>query len=152
MRLSRDMLTALLLLISGLVMFLVARGYPTPAGMQYGAGFFPKLVASGLMFSGVLVLFSRPCRDRERAIQIDWPLAKRSGLLVGLIVLYGLVLDIVGFHLATFPLLILASRLFGGRWGPACGLAFVATISLHLLFYSVMRVTLPWGFLESFAW
>ncbi|WP_413207189.1 tripartite tricarboxylate transporter TctB family protein [Rhodospirillum sp. A1_3_36] len=152
MRLSRDMLTALLLLISGLVMFLVARGYPTPAGLEYGAGFFPKLVASGLMLSGGLVLFSRPRRDRACAIRIDWPLAGRCGQLVGLIVLYGLVLDFVGFHLATFPLLVLASRLFGGRWGPACALAAFATIGLHLLFYSVMRVTLPWGFLESFAW
>lgn len=152
MRLSRDMLAGLALLVAGAAMFIVARGYPAPAGMTYGAGFFPKIIASGLMLSGGLVLLGRPCEVVGSDLRLDGSFALPVVLLIGMIVLYAIALDWLGFHLATIPLLLLAGRLFGARWLSAAGTAVIATIGLHALFYSLMHVTLPWGLLQNYAW
>ena len=152
MLLNWDVLAGTALLLTGALMLIVARGYPAPAGLAYGAGFFPKLVALGLMLSGGLVLLGAVRGARPSDLNLDRGFALRAALLVGMIVIYASTLEWVGFHLATAPLLLLAGRLFGARWWPAAVTAVLATIGLHALFYSVMHVTLPWGWLQHHAW
>lgn len=153
MRLNRDNITGLVLIALAAVIYLIAWGFVTPAAVQYGAGFFPKLVAGGLALSGGLVLLTA---GRDGGVVTDsiqggahlW----RIAALAALIVTYALTLELVGFLIVTPVLLFLASLLFGGRVRGAIILAVLGTAVLHLLFYGVMKVTLPWGLMERFAW
>jgi len=62
-----------------------------------------------------------------------------------------LVADRVGFHLTAFVLLLAWLRILGARWGTALAVAIVAPVLMHLAFYKLLRVPLPWGVLERFA-
>jgi putative tricarboxylic transport membrane protein len=41
---------------------------------------------------------------------------------------------------------------FGAPWKRAVPLAVIVTLLIHYVFYSLLRVALPWGVLEGIAW
>ena len=65
---------------------------------------------------------------------------------VSLSLLYGIFLGWIGFYILT-PFFILGILLLAGerRWIPLVGLAFVLHLALILLFYRLLRMTLPTG-------
>ena len=65
---------------------------------------------------------------------------------------YGLLLDPLGFHIASFLAVFATGRVFGLRVTGAALLALPLVIGVHLLFYSLLRVPLPWGLLTPLAW
>jgi|TARA_R110000823_G_scaffold303449_1_gene424848 putative tricarboxylic transport membrane protein len=65
---------------------------------------------------------------------------------------YGLLLDLLGFHIASFMAVSATALIFGMRAGGAVLLALPLVIGVHLLFYSLLRVPLPWGLLTPMAW
>ena len=71
-------------------------------------------------------------------------------MLAGLVA-YVLVVDAVGFHITAAALLLAWSRLLGASWRLALPVALTATIVIHLAFYKLLKVPLPWGLLERFA-
>jgi len=64
---------------------------------------------------------------------------------------YALAADSLGFYLTALPLLVLWMRLLGASWRLTLPLAVVATLVIHLSFYKLLRIPLPWGVLERFA-
>ena len=64
---------------------------------------------------------------------------------------YVLVADRLGFHLTAVALLLVWSRLLRARWALALPVAVAATVLIHLGFYKLLRVPLPWGVFERFA-
>jgi len=48
-------------------------------------------------------------------------------------------------------LLLLWSRLLGASWRLALPVALAATLVIHLAFYKLLKVPLPWGIFERFA-
>ena len=77
----------------------------------------------------------------------DMPLAFA---LVGL-ALYVVLSNPLGFHLTGFLLLLAWLRILGERWPVAIPVAVLAPILIHLAFYKLLRIPLPWGVLERFA-
>ena len=57
----------------------------------------------------------------------------------------------LGFHLTGFVLLLAWMRILGTRLSLALVVAVVATVVIHLAFYKVLRIPLPWGVLERWA-
>ena len=41
--------------------------------------------------------------------------------------------------------------MLGGSWRAAVAVAIVATVLIHLSFYKLLRIPLPWGLLERYA-
>ncbi|MFV0336508.1 MAG: tripartite tricarboxylate transporter TctB family protein [Tropicimonas sp.] len=153
MQLSRDTVTGAALIVAGAAMFAGARGFMTPAAMNFGAGFFPKIVSCGMALSGLLILLGGlRARDGDKPLRPDLRGMARVATLTGLLVIYALILDPLGFHVATAALLLSAALFFGARPLPALTLAVVTTVILHFVFYSVMKVALPWGLLLPVAW
>ena len=60
-----------------------------------------------------------------------------------------LVVDTLGFHITATALLLLWSRLLGASWWLALPTSVFATVAIHLAFYKLLKVPLPWGLLES---
>jgi putative tricarboxylic transport membrane protein len=77
------------------------------------------------------------------------PVAAVASVLAGL-VLYVFVVDTVGFHITATALLLLWSRMLGAAWRLAIPVALLATFTIQLSFYKLLKVPLPWGLLERF--
>jgi len=59
--------------------------------------------------------------------------------------------DKLGFHIVGVALLTLWIRVLGGSWRAAVIVAVIATVVIHLSFYKLLRIPLPWGLLERYA-
>jgi putative tricarboxylic transport membrane protein len=85
----------------------------------------------------------------------DWMSRTRAlagvAAVLGGLLFYILVADILGFHLTGIALLALWVRALGGSWRIALLVAVVATVAIHLSFYKLLRIPLPWGVLERYA-
>jgi putative tricarboxylic transport membrane protein len=124
-------------------------------GQKFGPAWFPGLVAGGLGICGVL-LVTAGLRQRTPWAEVpEWIRSPRAraavAALVGGLLLYVLAADTLGFHITGLVLLALWMRLLGAAWKVTLPVALVATLVIHFCFYKLLRVPLPWGVLEAFA-
>jgi putative tricarboxylic transport membrane protein len=73
-----------------------------------------------------------------------------TSVVAGLL-FYFLAADTLGFYLTALPLLALWMRLLGASWRVTLPVAVIATVLIHLSFYKLLRIPLPWGVFERFA-
>lgn len=132
--------------------FWSALSFPVVPGQKLGAGFLPKLVAVGLLACG-LALVWRSLRgayaegDSPSPSQEQW----RPALgVVAAIVLYIALADRLGFLLVAPLCLAAVFRLLGVGWRATLLWAVGGTLLVHLAFYKLLRVPLPWGVLRPF--
>jgi len=64
---------------------------------------------------------------------------------------YILAADALGFHIVGIALLVFWMRLLGASWRVAIVVGLVATVAIHLSFYKILRIPLPWGVFERYA-
>jgi putative tricarboxylic transport membrane protein len=124
-------------------------------GQKFGPAWFPGAIAAGLGLCGALLVASG-VRSGAPALQLPpWlsrlrPLAGVAAVIGGLL-FYILAADKLGFHLTGVLLLAFWMRLLGASWRIAGVVALLATVAIHLSFYKLLRVPLPWGLLEQYA-
>ena len=124
-------------------------------GQKFGPAWFPGLVAAGLGICGALLVYAG-MRSRAPWIEIgDWVHSRRAkaGLaaLIGGLIVYILVVDAVGFHLTGIVLLAAWLRVLGASWRVTAVVAVIGTLVIHIAFYKGLRIPLPWGVLERWA-
>jgi len=124
-------------------------------GQKFGPAWFPGLIALGLVLCGALLARSG---WRSGDALLTWPAWMRqrraaNGVFAVMsgIVFYVLAVDRLGFHLTGVMLLALWVRLLGASWRVAMPVALIATFAIHFAFYKVLRVPLPWGMFERWA-
>jgi len=158
-----DRLLGVILAAFGAAIWLIARTFPVMGGMAYGPGFFPTIAAIGLLVCGIVIAVTGAVKARATtsagAAQLPAGPVQSSGggllrpLLICLIVLgFGLALQPLGFHIAAAAAVAAAAFVFGA--GPLAGVALgiAAAFGAHYVFYSLLRVPLPWGVLTPVAW
>ena len=124
-------------------------------GQRFGPAWFPGLIAGGLGICGVLLVASGVRQGGPWWVAPPWVSHRRPALgvaavLVGLI-FYILAADRLGFHITGIVLLALWTRVLGASWRVAAVVAVAATVIIHLSFYKLLRIPLPWGMLERWA-
>lgn len=152
-----DALTGAALVALGAVVLWHIQGFPPMPGQKFGPAWFPGLVAAGLVACGGLLILQR-WRAATPLPLVAWPGWIRRvrpvfgviSLLAGLL-LYVALADRLGFHLTATALLVLWSRALGASWRRALPFAVLATLAIHLAFYKLLKVPLPWGLLERLA-
>lgn len=155
MKIGDAILGALFALLGAVVLWHV-RGFPVIPGQKFGAALFPGVIAAGLLICGVL-LAVRGLRQTAQGGRVvvfdDWArdpvvvmrfLSVPAGLLF-----YILTSDFLGFHIAASIAMLGWLLVFGVRLLPAVALAIGFPILMHLAFYKILRVPLPWGLLEK---
>lgn len=149
-------LTGLLLAFLGVGVAWVASTFPPAPGHGPGAGAFPLVLGLGLAGCGVVLGIQG---RREGGAWLEWEegarrlAPARNALLVLLALLaYALGVETAGFFITSFVLLAGLFLAFGVRRRWIVPLAAGVTLALHGVFYSVLRVPLPWGWLEGIAW
>lgn len=151
-----DTLTGLLLALFGAGVAWQASTFPPAPGAGPGAGAFPLLLGLGLAGCGLLLAFRGRTQagawfEAEAGLR-RWRTARNALLVPGALLAYALVVETAGFFLTSFVLLAALFLAFGVRRRWIVPLAAGVTVVLHGAFYSLLRVPLPWGWLEGIAW
>jgi putative tricarboxylic transport membrane protein len=73
------------------------------------------------------------------------------GSVIAGLLFYILAADALGFHITGIVLLTFWMRILGASWRMAAIAAVVATVAIHLSFYKMLRIPLPWGLFEQYA-
>ena len=150
-----DAITGATLAVLAVAILWHIQSFPAMPGQKFGPAWFPGLIAIGLAICGAALVrsgmrersawFALPQWTRERR-----PLVGIVTVLAGL-VFYVLAVDALGFHITGALLLALWIRILGASWRTTILVAVVATVLIHLAFYKLLRVPLPWGVLERWA-
>jgi putative tricarboxylic transport membrane protein len=132
------------------------QGFPAMPGQKFGPAWFPGLIAAGLGICGFFLIVSGARRHSGPWIAWpDWIQRRRPALGVASVVIgllfYILAADKLGFHLTGVVLLAAWMRILGASWRVAGIVAVLATVAIHLSFYKLLRIPLPWGLLEQYA-
>jgi putative tricarboxylic transport membrane protein len=153
---ANDAITGLALIAFALAMIAITTSFPDFPGQRYGPALFPRILASGLIVCGlVLVLKGYAARQAgaswvEIAPWVHDPWRVTSFVLVlALLLLYIVASDTVGF--IPLALVFLGSLFLWLRVKPlpAAITAVVVTVAIHWFFSSMLRVPLPRGWLNT---
>ena len=143
---------AAIAVLGGAVLW-TARAFPAVPGQKLGAGFLPMLIGAGLLLCGAGLVWRG--WGRRGAAADATPTHTAGGLwralvIVASVLAYILWAQPLGFLLLA-PLCLLGVFLaLGVRWVPALWVAIAGTLVVHLVFYKLLRVPLPWGVLRPF--
>jgi hypothetical protein len=126
----------------------VNRQYPLDTLAAPGSGVFP--LAAGV---ALLVLAGwqaiAPARGQARGAKGPWRRRRAPLLMAGLLVLYAAGLNVLGFLVASFALVLLAARLMGAPdWRRPALLALGVIIATSLVFVAWLGIPLPAGLLR----
>ncbi|NYT77966.1 tripartite tricarboxylate transporter TctB family protein [Alcaligenaceae bacterium] len=154
-----DALIGVVLGIFSVIVFAVALTFPVIPGQHFGASLFPVLISSGLFICAVMLVVQgsrKRAVSRASLVRASW-LRDRRAVLRFLLVPASLVFyfelgSTLGFLLCAFMILCVLFRVFGVTWLRTFVVAFVSVMIIHVMFYSVLKVPLPWGLLEPMAW
>jgi putative tricarboxylic transport membrane protein len=161
MRLNDAVWGALLILFSAAILVHV-QAFPTIPGQKVGPALFPGVLAACLAVCGVLLVVKGMAArgeggDGARWLALDgWTRSRRHvvafAAVIGVNVFYILVVGKLGFLLTGPIYLLTLFMVFGVRLKSALPLAVLMTLGVHYAFYKLLKVPLPWGVLERFAW
>lgn len=148
-RVDRGVGLALTLL--ALAVLVSARSFPNVPGQKVGAGFLPMLVGAGLLVCGLaLILRSRRAPQGAAKVLAVVEQVRPALVVMASIALYVLAADRVGFLLIAPIVLVAVFRALQVAWRPALWWAVGGTLVVHVAFYKLLRVPLPWGVLRPF--
>jgi len=136
-----------------------ARAFPPVPGQKIGAAFLPMLIGAGLLLCGIALIV----RDMRRARALDRAAAAppagverkaehfgSSAVIIAAVVFYIVLSEKIGFLLIAPICLVAVFLALRIRWRTALLWALAGTVLVHLGFYKLLRVPLPWGVLNPF--
>ena len=153
-----DRWVGLALALLGAAVFWSAQAFPAVPGQKLGAGFLPMLVGAGLLVCA-LALIVRSVRGAAYGAGAAGSATDSeprrehfgsSAAIIGAVIGYIALADRLGF-LIVAPLCLVACFLaLRVKLMPALLWALAGTIIVHVAFYKLLRVPLPWGVFRPF--
>lgn len=146
-----DVVAGLLAAAVGAGVLLYVRTFPEMPGGRPGPALFPGIVGALFVLFGT-VLAVRALVTRHAADAAPVPTSSAKGRLnalavIGLVVLYILLVEVLGFVVTMGALLFLLTWRLGARPLVAAAAAVVTTAVVVLVFQRVLLVPLPAGLL-----
>jgi putative tricarboxylic transport membrane protein len=153
---ANDALSGLVLVVLALAMIAITTSFPAFPGQKYGPSLFPRILGTGIIICGILLIWFGLSARRQGAAWIaiapwvfePWRLGSFVMVLLSLVA-YILLADTVGFIPIAFVLLLAMFVWLGVKPLHALIVAAVATIAIHWFFSTMLRVPLPRGWLDS---
>ena len=142
-----DRWLGLALALLGMAVFWSSRAFPAVPGQKVGAGFLPGLVGIGLLLCAVgLLLRSRRAPAEPDGVR-ETEHYGAAAVIVAVALAYIFLADWLGFLLLAPAGLLAVFLALGVRLQPALLWALGGTVVVHVAFYKLLRVPLPWGLL-----
>jgi putative tricarboxylic transport membrane protein len=124
-------------------------------GQKFGPAWFPGLIAVGLILCGALLAVQGVRSGASLVALPAWLRSTRATLGVASVVagllFYVVAADKLGFYLTALLILVAWMRVLGASWRLTLPVAVIATLVIHLSFYKLLRIPLPWGVFEHYA-
>ncbi len=154
---SDSLFLGLLVALIGAVLVATSWAYPALPGQAYGAGTMPRVVGSGGVLLGLVLIFQgwRQGASRQRFALGAWARDRRGlGVLSVLLaaVVYILAADLVGFIPVASTVLIALMLIGRVQAVTAVITALVASVLVYVVFSRFLLVPLPRGPVESLLW
>jgi putative tricarboxylic transport membrane protein len=153
---ANDVISGLVLIILSLAMIALTIHFPDFPGQKYGPALFPRILGVGVIICGLFIMWNGVQARRAGAPWVEiapWiyePWRVGSFLItLGMILLYILVSETVGFILIALVFLGGLFLWLGVRPVTAMLIAVVATVSIQYFFGTLLRVPLPRGWLTN---
>lgn len=129
-------------------------------GQQVGPEVFPQAIAVGMMICAVLLIIKGlKARKNEGEGWVTLPeWVNNKEAVVGFFLVpislffYVLASEFLGFHITGFIMLMTLFLVFKVKPWVAVISGLISVFVIHYLFYTVLKVPLPWGLLETVAW
>lgn len=130
-------------------------GFPNVPGQKLGAAFLPMIIGAGLLLCGAALVL----RSLRRGAYAEAEAAAAPGVeehfgsavvIVGAVLAYIFLSERIGFLLIAPLCLVAVFLALRVRWPTAVLAAIGGTLVVHLAFYKLLRVPLPWGPLTPF--
>jgi putative tricarboxylic transport membrane protein len=148
-----DALLGLGFLALSLAVLFDIQSFPSFQGQSIGPGAFPGLIAVLLAFCSVALIWRGWRERREQGViavgaWLSSPRHVRNFLVaVGSLLFYIVAADKLGFLMCGATILCLLFLSLRVRPALAVPLALVLPLLVHVMFYKLLRVPLPWGVL-----
>jgi putative tricarboxylic transport membrane protein len=154
MKINDAVMGGLLLVLAAAIGVYVS-GFPGMSGQRYGAALFPGMIAAGLAACGVLLL-ARGLREKAPSFEFapwtrEWALVANFALVCGSLLFYIFASETLGFMVTGTLLLFVLFLKLGVRLSVSVVVSPLAALVIHLLFYKLLKVPLPWGILKFMA-
>jgi len=152
-----DAVFGAVLLLLGIAVLMAVQAFPKIPGQNVGPGLFPGLIATGMAICGVLLVVGgwRQRAEQPWLTPMPWmrsrPHVWSFIVTVGVVIVYIALANTVGFVLLAPVLLFALFLSYQVRTRTAAIVAVVVTVVIWFAFYKLLRVPLPWGVLERFA-
>jgi putative tricarboxylic transport membrane protein len=151
MRLS-DRVSGTALVVLGAAAAVAGSRLPGVPGQDVGPAVFPMVVGGGLVLCGAMIAlgighaFEAP--DEEEPGRGRW-FGLRALVPPGLLILYVLLVERLGFLPTAAIVIGTASLALGAGWRLALPLALLTPFAIHAVFAKLLRVPLPDGVLPA---
>ena len=130
---------------------LAASRFPSIPGSMIGPGYFPVMLAIGLMCTSMILLIQAILKKGKleySKLDVKSPELIRSFLSLVATVLYAILMQFTGFIVATvFYLFYLMYLLKNRNIKQMTILSVLISIAVYIVFKGVLNLTLPTGFL-----
>lgn len=151
-----DIISGVVLIAISAIMIYLTLDFPDFPGQKYGPALFPRILGSGLILCGAILIARGVSMRRAGGPWIafaDWtrdPWHLASFLMLPvLVLLYILVSEQIGFIPVAFAMLLLLFLWFRTRIIVAVPVAALTTWVVYWFFAILMRVPLPRGILTN---
>jgi putative tricarboxylic transport membrane protein len=152
--------------------------FPPSPGQPYNAALFPGIAAVGLAGAAIALIISGLRKKRqehqagfESAGQVGPEVLPASGpevevletapvpsrllailLTAGAIVFYLIAANFLGFIITGAIILAVLMWSYGVAFKVLVPVSIIGAFVIHVAFYKLLSVPLPWGLLQPFAW
>ena len=151
-----DAASGVVIALVGIGVVLFARTFPSMPGQSVGPALFPTLIGVGLALVGLALLVSGQRQGAPWLQPGEWMrrprMVRNFALVVAVLVFYAMAVNRLGFFITALAFLVALFAAFGVTRKWILPLAVLVTLAIHYGFYTLLRVPLPWGLLESMAW
>ena len=169
----KDLPVGILMLVLALLVLWHVQSFPPAPGQPYSSALFPGLAAAGLGITALIVIvLSLRADDKDdtaaaqanpdqpadentlRLVDERSPLARGIAIAatIAAIVFYIAANEWLGFLITGTIILAVLMGVFGVRPVWILPIALGTTLLIHSAFYKLLKVPLPWGLLQSYAW
>lgn len=166
-----DRFTGLILVVLGAFAYWGGSKLPPVPGQQVGPDVFPMVIGAGLVICGLLIIagIGRTFEEEEKVVisesgEVADALTNKAGGISGplqsgwkvllppaALFFYYFASEKLGFWITATVMIFVLARSQGAKWRGTLLLALLAPALVHLVFFKLLRVPLPWGILK-FPW
>ena len=153
---ANDAICGFVLIVFAALMIALTASFPDFPGQKYGPALFPRVLGTGLIVCGGLLIWKHYAGAQRGAPWVTlapwtrepWRLGSFL-LMLGLLILYILLSEKIGFIPMALAFLLALFLWLGVRPLTAIITALITTIAIHEFFSTMLRVPLPRGLLDS---